>query len=328
MGQGLNSKIQHIAAAEFGLELDRIKIGATNTSKVPNTSATAASSGADMNGMAVKIAIDTLKHRIAPEMALLFSEINPSEPSQADSIQFKNDAIFDAEHPDRTMPFTDAMVQMNLRRISLSATGFYRTPEIGWDKIKGWGRPFYYYAFGMAVTDVVVDCLTGSHSILRTDILHDAGNSLYPEIDIGQIRGGFIQGLGWCTTEEIKWNDKGYLLTHSPDTYKIPTIQDIPQDFRVELLKDAPNPHTIRNSKAIGEPPFMLAFSAWLAIKDAISAVADHRYEPEFSIPATNEQILLSIEKLKQRSHEGNGRTRNNRESAKEKNEKNERFPH
>ncbi len=151
----------------------------------------------------------------------------------------------------------------------------------------------------MAVTEVLLDILTGHHTILRTDILHDVGDSLNPGIDIGQIEGGYIQGLGWVTTEEIKWDDKGNLMTHSPDTYKIPSVQDIPKDFRTELLQGVPNPNTIRKSKAVAEPPLMLALSAWLAIKDAVSAVANHKIEPEFSLPATNEVILLAIEKLK-----------------------------
>jgi len=151
----------------------------------------------------------------------------------------------------------------------------------------------------MAVSEVEVDTLTGSAKLLRTDILHDAGKSINEGIDIGQIEGGFIQGLGWVTTEDLKYDRKGNLLNHSPDTYKIPTIQDIPKDFRVDLLRNVPNPNTIRQSKAVGEPPFMLALSVWLAIKDAISAVGDHQFEPEFSLPATNEVILESIEKVR-----------------------------
>ena len=153
----------------------------------------------------------------------------------------------------------------------------------------------------MAVTEVLLDVLTGHHEILRTDILHDVGDSLNPRIDIGQVEGGYIQGVGWCTTEEIKWDDKGNLMTHSPDTYKIPAVGDIPEDFRTALLQGAPNPSTIRQSKAVAEPPLMLALSCWLAIKDAVSAVADHQFEPEFSLPATNEVILLSIEGLKKK---------------------------
>jgi xanthine dehydrogenase large subunit len=301
MGQGLNTKIAQIAAAELGVSADRIKVNATNTSKVPNTSATAASSGSDINGMAVKKAVDTLKERIACEMAVIFSEQNPGNPSRPDSIRFADNVIFDADQPGRSTDFAAAMQMMNLRQVSLSSTGFYKTPGIGWDKAKGWGKPFFYYSYGIAVTEAQIDLLTGRHAILRTDILQDVGDSINPGIDMGQVEGGFVQGLGWCTTEEIKWDDRGNLVTHSPDTYKIPTVRDIPADFRVQLLDGAPNPAgTVRRSKAIGEPPLMLALSAWLAIKDAVAAVADNRIEPEFSLPATNEVILLAVEKLKQ----------------------------
>ncbi|MDI6766929.1 MAG: xanthine dehydrogenase molybdopterin binding subunit [Bacteroidota bacterium] len=300
MGQGLNTKMQFIAAAEFGISIDRVKVNATNTSKVPNTSATAASSGSDMNGMAVKNAIDIIKERISKELAQLWNEKDVNHPSVPSSIIFKDNFIFDSDHPDRRISFANAMKQMNLRQVSLSSAGFYKTPTIGWDKIKGQGKPFFYYSFGMAASEVMIDILTGQYTLLRSDILQDVGDSINPEIDLGQIEGGFIQGVGWCTTEEIKWDTKGNLMTHSPDTYKIPTVQDIPKDFRVKLTEGVPNPvGTIRRSKAIGEPPFMLAISVWLAIKDAISAVGNHKIEPEFSLPATNETILLSIEKIK-----------------------------
>jgi xanthine dehydrogenase molybdopterin binding subunit len=310
MGQGLHTKIHQIAAAEFGVSLNKVKVNATNTSKVPNTSATAASAGTDLNGMAVKNAIDTLKSRIATTIVQIFSEDHPDNPSLHNSIVFKDDWIIDTDHPERKILFADAMPLMNLRQVSLSATGFYKTPNIGWDKVKGWGRPFNYYAFGMCVSEVMIDVLTGQHTLLRTDILHDVGDSLNPDIDMGQVEGGYIQGVGWCTTEEIKWDEKGNLLTHSPDTYKIPSVQDIPKDFRVELLQGVPNPNAIRKSKAVAEPPLMLALSTWLAIKDAISAVANHELEPEFSLPATNEVILLSIENLKARKRSGNGEAR------------------
>ncbi len=299
MGQGLHTKIGQIAVAELGVNLDRVRVNATNTSKVPNTSATAASSGTDLNGMAVKNAIDTLKERISVVIADIFNEKYPALPSDRRDIVFDNDEIFDSRHPDRKLRFAEAMPQMVLRQISLSATGYYRTPGIKWDKMKGWGKPFHYYAFGMAVSEVLVDTLTGAVTLLRTDILHDVGDSINPGIDFGQIEGGYIQGVGWVTTEEIKWDAKGNLVTHSPDTYKIPTTRDIPLDFRVNMLEGVPNPGTIRKSKTVAEPPLMLSLSTWLAIKDAISAAADHQFEPEFSLPATNEVIVMSIERLK-----------------------------
>ena len=299
MGQGLHTKMQQVAASELGISIEHVRVNATNTSKVPNTSATAASSGTDMNGMAVKNAIETLKGRIAETVAAMFNEKIPPVPTLKDDIRFENDTIFDSKHPERKTGFAEAMPQMIMRRVSLSSTGYFRTPGIGWDRAKGVGTPFRYYAFCMAVSEVLVDTLTGATTLLRTDILHDAGDSINPAIDLGQIEGGYVQGVGWCTTEEIKWDNAGNLMTHSPDTYKIPTARDIPADFQVQLLEDATNPNAIHGSKTVAEPPFMLGLSAWLAIKDAVSATASHKIEPEFSLPATNEMILLSIEKLK-----------------------------
>ncbi len=304
MGQGLHTKIQQIAAAELGVSDDRVKVNATNTSKVPNSSATAASAGTDLNGMAVKDAIEKLKSRIAKQLSVEFSKQHPEKPTSEGHLVFENNSIVDSRYPDRKIAFDEAMVLCHLNQVSLSATGFYKTPNIGWDKIKGWGKPFNYFSFGMAVSEVMVDTLTGYHKNLRTDILHDVGDSINPGIDLGQVEGGFIQGLGWCTTEEIKWDDKGNLLNHSPDTYKIPSVQDIPEDFRVELLQHVPNPNAIRKSKAVAEPPLMLAFSTWLAIKDAISSVGNHMYEPAFKLPATNEVILLSIEDIRKKVKE------------------------
>ncbi len=299
MGQGLHTKIQQVAAAEFGVSLERVKVNATNTAKVPNTSATAASAGGDLNGMAVKNAIDILKSRIRETLARIWNEKDPGVVTDKDLVMFENAFIVDSQHSKRKIAFADAIPLLHLRQVPLSAAGFYTTPTIGWDKEKGNGKPFYYYSFGMAVTEVMLDVLTGRHEILRTDILHDAGDSLNPGIDVGQIEGGYIQGVGWCTTEEIKWDQSGNLLNHSPDTYKIPTVRDIPRDFRTALLQGVPNPNTIRKSKAVAEPPFMLALSCWLAIKDAISAVGGHEFEPEFSLPATNGVILLSLEELR-----------------------------
>jgi xanthine dehydrogenase molybdopterin-binding subunit B len=236
---------------------------------------------------------------MGPVIVEHFAKVHTREKTRPEDLRFRNNLIFDHHNPKRMIEFREAVSMCYLQQVSLSATGFYRTPDIHFDREKGKGKPFHYFAFGMAVTEVELDTLTGYHQILRTDILHDVGDSLNTAIDMGQIQGGYIQGVGWCTTEECKWDDKGNLLNHSPDTYKIPSIQDIPKDFRCKILEDVPNPSTIRKSKAVGEPPFMLALSAWLAIKDAISAVANHQIEPEFSLPATNEVILLSIEKLR-----------------------------
>lgn len=302
MGQGLHTKIRQIAATEFGVSLGRVRITATDTSKVPNTSPTAASSGTDLNGAAVANAIQTLKGRIAEGLAAFFNEKEASAPTRPGDLLFRNDRITDSAHAGREIGFSDAMRQMRLRQVSLSATGFYRTPGIGWDKAQGSGHPFHYFAFSMGVSEVEVDLLTGRVLLLRTDILHDAGDPVNPGIELGQVQGGFLQGVGWVTTEEIRWDTAGRLLTHSPDTYKIPTANDLPADFRVEFLSGVPNPAVIGRSKAVGEPPFMLALSVWLAVKDAVSAAGGHAFEPEFSLPATSEVILLSVEELKKRS--------------------------
>ena len=298
MGQGLNTKILQIASAELGVTPDKIKVNATNTSKVPNTSPTAASSGTDINGMAVKNAIDTIKSRIT-EVAVSEIEKKYSVKISKENILFENNFVFNKENPEQIISFSELVNTAYIKQVSLSSTGFYKTLGIYFDREKGQGIPFYYFAYGMSVSEVEIDILTGQHKLLRTDIIHDVGDSLNEGLDIGQVEGGFVQGMGWVTTEELKWDKNGNLLTHSPDTYKIPTVNDIPVDFRVELLKNSPNEGTIRRSKAVGEPPFMHAFSVWLAIKDAISAVKDHQEEPEFSLPATAEQILMSIEKLK-----------------------------
>lgn len=301
MGQGLHAKILGVAVAESGVSARYIKVSATNTSKVPNTSATAASSGSDLNGMAVKNAIEILKARLKPVACAELLKAGAKDPYH-DGIVFAEDAVFAADEPEIRISFPELVMAAYLAQVSLSATGFYKTPGIHYDRETGRGNPFYYYAYGMAVSEVEMDILTGMCRMLRSDILHDVGDSLNEAIDIGQVQGGFIQGVGWCTTEEIKWDDKGRLLSHSPDTYKIPTAGDIPEVFNVELLRDHPNEGTIRKSKAVGEPPFMLAFSVWLAIKDAISATGGHRFEPHFSLPATAEVVLLSLEEIRKKT--------------------------
>lgn len=300
MGQGLYTKILQIATRELGISSENIQVIATNTSRVPNTSPTAASSGTDMNGMAVKNAIDVLKSRLAEVAAGELGKVKHGEPTQKEDIRFGDNIITDIKHPDRSISFRDLISTAYLKRISLSSTGYYSTPEIWFDRATGKGMPFYYFAYGMSVSEVEADMLTGDCRILSSEILHDAGDSINTEIDLGQIAGGFLQGVGWCTCEEIKWDQRGRLLTSSPDTYKIPTINDIPEKFTIRLLDNAGQEGTIHHSKAVGEPPFMLAFSVWLAIKDAISAYGKHESEPDFAIPATNELIVLSANQLKQ----------------------------
>jgi xanthine dehydrogenase molybdopterin binding subunit len=297
MGQGLHTKILHIAAKEFGITTDRITISPTNTSKVPNTSPTAASSGTDLNGMAVKDAIKTIKNRLKP---LIHKILSPNDIGRIyGHYIFKDNFVYSKSDPKIKISFAELVRQAHIAQISLSATGYYGTPDIFFDREKGKGKPFHYYAFGMAVSEVEVDILTGNTRIMQTDILHDAGKSIHPEIDKGQIMGGFIQGVGWCTSEVVRYDKSGNLLNCSPDTYKIPGIGDFPNKYKADLLKNAYNPNAIHQSKAIGEPPFMHAFSVWMAIKDAISSVANHTKEPDFSLPATKEVVIKSITNLK-----------------------------
>ncbi len=298
MGQGLHTKMKHIASKEFGISANYVRIEATSTGKVPNTSATAASSGSDLNGMAISIAINKLKERLALVASDVLNETTGFKIEPV-SLHFVNNQVIWKENPDISISFKSLIKTAYLKQVSLSATGYYRTPGIHWDREKGRGNPFYYFAFGMAVSEVELDVLTGYTHLTRTDIINDVGNSLNPEIDLGQVRGGFIQGLGWITTEDIKHDNKGNLLNYSPDTYKIPVIADIPEVFNVELLETEPNPGTIHGSKAVGEPPFMLSLSAWMAIRDAVSAVAGPGREIKLGIPATNEKIQLCLEELK-----------------------------
>ncbi len=297
MGQGLHTKIRQIAALELGVPLDVVKVNATNTSKVPNTSPTAASSGTDLNGMAVKNAIDKLKERLKPCVAKMLKEKFGLDSKE--DIVFNDGFAYFSDNQNKKIDFAQLAKRAHFEQISLHATGYYKTPGIHFDKEQGKGEPFHYFAYGMAVSEVEVDVLTGRSKTLRVDIVHDVGDSINEQIDLGQVTGAFIQGVGWCTTEVVKWAKNGSLLNHSPDTYKIPGIGDTPETFNVELLRHVPNPPVIRKSKAVGEPPFMLAFSVWLAIKDAISAVANHKEEPYFELPANNEIILGAIEKLK-----------------------------
>ncbi|MAU43559.1 MAG: xanthine dehydrogenase molybdopterin binding subunit [Yangia sp.] len=286
MGQGLFQKVAQVAAARFGIPLERVRITATDTAKVPNTSATAASSGSDLNGMAVQAACDTLRGRMAEHLAGLY-QAKPSE------VVFADGAV---QVGDERLSFEDAAKLCYEGRVSLSATGFYKTPKVDWDRIRGQGRPFFYFAYGAACTEVVLDTLTGEYRILRTDILHDCGASLNPALDIGQIEGGYVQGAGWLTTEELVWDDKGRLRTHAPSTYKIPACSDRPEVFNVALWDGRNTEETIYRSKAVGEPPFMLGISAFLALSDAVAACGEAY--PELDAPATPERLLMAIRKV------------------------------
>ena len=293
MGQGLFTKVAQVVAEELAIDVDRIRVTASDTSKVPNASATAASSGTDINGKAAQAAARMLRERLAAFAAEHFKVA-------AADIRFANNAV--AIGP-RMVPFAELVRLAYFARVSLSATGFYRTPKIGYDRKTWSGNPFYYFCYGAAVSEVVVDTLTGENRILRVDILHDVGRSLNPAIDMGQIEGGFIQGMGWLTMEHLWWNDKGKLMTHAPSTYKIPVANDVPPVFNVKMWESGINAEdSIYRSKAVGEPPLMLAISVHQAIKDAIASVADYRSSPRLDTPATPEEILHSVEELQARA--------------------------
>jgi xanthine dehydrogenase large subunit len=284
MGQGLYIKVAQVVADEFGIGVDRVRTTAADTSKVPNASATAASSGSDMNGKAAQKAAAKIRKRLTAYAAGHYGV------SEAE-INFRAGKVYVAE---RIMEFADLVGAAWAERISLSATGYYRTPRINYDRTTFSGRPFFYFAYGAAVTEVVVDVLTGEHRVLRVDILHDCGDSLNPAVDLGQVEGGYVQGVGWLTSEELWWDDKGRLGTHAPSTYKIPVCSDLAPDFRVELVRDMANREkTIYRSKAVGEPPFMLALSAFHAIRDALASDANPM--PDLRAPATPENILRAL---------------------------------
>ncbi len=286
MGQGLFIKVAQVVADAFGVDLVQVKITATHTGKVPNTSATAASSGTDMNGMAALNAVNKIKKR-------LIDFASEKYGVEREEVSFIEGQVRMGE---QNMPFTDLIMEAYLGRVSLSATGFYRTPKIWYDRETARGRPFLYFAYGAAVSEVEIDTLTGENRIRRVDLLHDVGKSLNPAIDLGQIEGGFVQGAGWLTTEELWWDGKGGLQTHAPSTYKIPVSSDVPEEFNVRIWAPGINREpTIHRSKAVGEPPLMLAISVHSALNHAIKSLAPSRALPALDAPATPEQILMCI---------------------------------
>ncbi len=295
MGQGLNTKVAQVVAEEFQVDIQSIFVSATNTDKVPNTSPTAASSGTDINGKAAQNAASTIKKRLI-SFARNHYEIS------GDDIRFVNNHI---QIGTRVISFVELIQAAYMAQVSLSSTGFYRTPKIFYDREKAFGTPFYYFSFGMACSEVIIDTLTGEYKVLRTDILHDVGDSLNPRIDIGQVEGGFVQGMGWMTMEELVWADNGRLLTSNPMSYKIPAITDMPNDFRVKLVENRKNPEdTVYHSKAVGEPPFMLAISVWCAIKDAITSVSASGQVCNLPSPATPEAVLWAVVRAQQENPE------------------------
>jgi xanthine dehydrogenase large subunit len=290
MGQGLHIKVMQVVADAFGVPVERVQITASNTGKVPNTSATAASSGTDLNGMAALDAANQIKARMAAHAAFIY-EVEPGE------VQWEFGGIRAGQ---QFVPFDELATSCWMNRVSLSAAGFYKTPKIHWDRTTGRGRPFYYFAYGAAASEVTIDTLTGEYQIDRADVLEDVGRSLNPAIDIGQVEGGFIQGVGWLTTEELWWDQKGQLRTHAPSTYKIPVASDVPPIFNVKLAEWSINKEpAIGRSKAVGEPPLVLGYSVVEALSMAVASIADYKVAPRLDMPATPERVLLAVERMR-----------------------------
>jgi xanthine dehydrogenase large subunit len=290
MGQGVNTKVCQVVAEELGIPLERVRSTATDTEKVANTSATAASSGADLNGMAAQAAARTIRGRLSHVAGALLD-------CGAEELEFRDGLV---EGPNRSISFVEVVETAYTKRVQLWSDGFYATPGLHWNRKTMKGRPFHYFCYGASVTEVIIDTLTGEHRVVRADLLQDVGHSLNPMIDIGQVEGAYVQGMGWLTTEELHWNpDTGALETLAPTTYKIPAVHDVPPDFRVALYENENLAETIHRSKAVGEPPLLLAFSVFFAIRDAVSAVADHHADPPLRAPATAEAILDAVDAVR-----------------------------
>ena len=291
MGQGTHTKIAQLVSKSFGIPYEKVQISSTNTSKVPNTSASAASSTTDLNGAAALDAVKKIKLNLEKFIK------NKYKISVKNNVIYKNEKIFIGKY---IFKFNDIVQEAYLNRISLSSNGFYSTPKINFNKKKFYGRPFLYFCYGAAVTEVIIDTLTGENIISKVDILHDAGNAINPALELGQIEGGFVQGQGWLTMEEVNWKANGQITTFSPSTYKIPAVSDIPKKFKVEIYKEGKNKEEVANkAKTTGEPPLMLAMSVFFAIKDAIASTSNYKKIPHLDAPATPEKILLSISRLK-----------------------------
>ena len=290
MGQGLFTKVAQVVAHELGVDIDRVRVSASDTSKIPNASATAASSGSDLNGKAAQAAARKIRSRLAAFAAERFKV-------PAEAVRFAANHVTVG---DRRLAFAELVRMAYLARVQLWASGFYRTPKIHYEPKTLKGRPYFYFAYGAAVSEVAIDTLTGETKLLRADLLHDVGRSLNPAIDLGQVEGGFVQGTGWLTSEELWWDDRGRLGTHAPSTYKIPVASDVPADFRVKLWDRGENVEdSIHRSKAVGEPPLMLAISVFHAIRDAVASVADYRVSPPLSAPATPEEVLRAVNEVR-----------------------------
>ncbi|MBL0727815.1 xanthine dehydrogenase molybdopterin binding subunit [Piscinibacter sp. HJYY11] len=290
MGQGLNTKVAQVVAHELGVDFERVRVTATDTQKVVNTSATAASTGSDLNGKAAQDAARQIRERLAA-FAAEEAGVKSSE------VRFANDKVFIGKKAPHEVPFCELVTQAYLARVQLWSDGHYATPGLHWNRETMQGKPFFYFAYGAAVSEVLVDTLTGEWRLLRADLLHDVGRSLNPAVDIGQVEGAFIQGMGWLTTEELVWHPQtGLLATHAPSTYKIPTANDCPPVLNVKLYEGDNPADTIHRSKAVGEPPLLLPFSVFFAIRDAVSAVGGHQIDPPLTAPATSESILRAIQ--------------------------------
>jgi xanthine dehydrogenase large subunit len=278
--------VAQVVAQELGVPFERVRVSATDTHKVANTSATAASTGSDLNGKAAQDAARQVRDRLAALAA-------PRLGAAPEALRFEGDAV---HGPAGSIAFCDLVAEAYLQRVQLWSDGFYATPGLHWNRETLTGRPFYYYAYGAAVSEVIVDTLTGEWALQRADLLHDVGRSLNSAIDLGQVEGGFVQGMGWLTTEELVWHpESGALLTHAPSTYKIPTANDVPADLRVALYDNRNAEDSIHRSKAVGEPPLLLAFSVWLAIGDAVAQALGPGSDPLLMAPATPEAILRAL---------------------------------
>lgn len=286
MGQGLNTKVAQVVAHQFGLDLSAVRSTATDTTKIANTSATAASTGTDLNGMAAQDAAEQIRARLANMLAEKFEV-------PAEDVVFANNQVVCGEH---TFSFAEVAEFGYQSRVQLWSDGYYATPGLHWDPATMTGNPFYYFSYGAAVSEVVIDTLSGEWALIRADALHDVGASLNPAIDVGQVEGAFIQGMGWLTLEELWWNKEGRLMTHAPSTYKVPAITDCPTQFNVKLFNNRNVKETIHRSKAVGEPPLLLPFSVFNALRDAVASVSDYQHQPQLDAPATPEAILFAVQ--------------------------------
>jgi xanthine dehydrogenase large subunit len=297
MGQGLHTKMLQIAATALGVPLETVRLAPTRTDKVPNTSATAASSGTDLNGGAIKNACEQIKFRLAVIASSRFG-VHPDE------IVFSSGKVFPIGYPEKGILFSEIVSEAYYKRVSLFASGFYRTEGLHWDRVAMYGNPFKYFAYGASVSEVEVDGFTGAYTLRRVDILHDVGDSISPQIDLGQIEGGFIQGMGWLTLEDLRWDANGRLATQSASTYKLPSFSEMPEVFKVALLEKATETGVVYGSKAVGEPPVMLAISVREALRQAAAAFGNGESSFELASPATPEAVFWALEQARL-THDG-----------------------